>query len=171
MTRHRRPPKDTDPAALPPERPTGRRVPGTASSHPRRPPAPGAPAWPPSLPRAGFRFPSRGPAHRKCRPQRHVSRASSLGAPPRDRRFKSATWRRPAHNAARSNEYDGDHATLPVRPADVPAAVVARAPRESHRPPWQRRARLRLAECVWTLHGPRPRPTRSGGLLLLLLSK
>lgn len=38
MTRHRRPPKDTDPAALPPERPRRRRVPGTASSHPRRPP-------------------------------------------------------------------------------------------------------------------------------------
>lgn len=128
MTRHRRPPKDTDPAALPPERPMGRRVPGTASSHPRRSPAPGAPARPPSLPRAGFRFPSRGPAHRKCRPQRHVSRASSLGAPPRDRRFKSETWRRPARNAARSNEYDGDHATLPVRPADVPAAVVGPGP-------------------------------------------
>lgn len=79
---------------------------------------------------------------------------------------------------------DGRHATPPGRtsttvtmrrclsdPLTSPPLWWARAPRESHRPPWQRRARLRLAECVWTLHGPRPRPTRSGGLLLLLLSK
>lgn len=110
-------------------------VPRAAVSQAPRPPTRAAPTAarrprprPPSLPRAGFRFPSRGPAHRKCRPQRHVSRASSLGAPPRDRRFKSATWRWPARNAARSNEYDGDHATLPVRPADVPAAVVGPGP-------------------------------------------
>lgn len=110
-------------------------VPRAAVSQAPRPPTRAAPTAarrprprPPSLPRAGFRFPSRGPAHRKCRPQRHVSRASSLGAPPRDRRFKSETWRRPARNAARSNEYDGDHATLPVRPADVPAAVGGPGP-------------------------------------------
>lgn len=173
MTRHRRPPKDTDPAALPPERPTGRRVPGTASSHPRRPP----------LRRGNCALGPRVCPERGSVSLREAPRIGSVGH--RD------TCRGHRHSAPLLGTDvlnlrlgDGRHATPPGRtstpvtmrrclsdPLTSPPLWWARAPRESHRPPWQRRARLRLAECVWTLHGPRPRPTRSGGLLLLLLSK